>query len=89
MAAMNRTPLLIGRELRRIGVDRGRLGAVATTGATADILLQWLRWLPTNLGHEEFMRRLDRWADEGGLKAAVERRAPPAADSPDDKPQER
>jgi hypothetical protein len=77
---MNYTPLQIDRELRRIGVDKRRLGALATQGITADALLRWLRWLPTDLGHDAFMARLEHWADEGGLKAAVANEAVPAAD---------
>lgn len=60
------TVLQIKRELRRIGVDEQRLGDLAVGGVKADSLLQWLRWLPTALGHEEFMRRLAKWADGGG-----------------------
>jgi hypothetical protein len=78
---MDDTPLQVGRELRRIGVDERRLGALAAQGITADALLRWLRWLPTDLGHEAFMARLERWADDGGLKAAVASDALPAVDA--------
>ena len=81
---MDHTSLQIGRELRRVGVDERRLGALAAQGITADALLRWLRWLPTGLGHEAFLERLERWADDGGLKAAVTavaHEASPAADA--------
>lgn len=58
------TPAQISRELRRIGVDEQRLGTLTVGGITADRLLRWIRWLPTNLGHEEFVRRLEEWAEE-------------------------
>lgn len=77
---MDYTPLQVGRELRRIGVDERRLGALAVQGITADALLRWLRWLPTDLGHDAFVARLERWADDGGLKAAVAKASLPAAD---------
>ena len=77
---MDHTPLQIGRELRRIGVDERRLGALAVQGVTADALLRWLRWLPTDIGHAAFMERLERWADGGGLKAAVANDALPVAE---------
>ena len=67
---MDNTQIFVERELRRIGVDRGRLGALKTAGPTADALLAWLRWLPTDLGHDEFIRRLDVWADGRGSKPA-------------------
>ena len=77
---MDSTPLQVGRELRRIGVDERRLGALAAQGMAADALLRWLRWLPTDLGHDAFMERLERWADDGGLNAAVANEASAAAD---------
>ena len=70
----------IGRELRRLGVDERRLGGLAVNGITVDVLLRWLRWLPTELGHDAFLGRLERWADDEGLKAAVANDALPAAD---------
>ena len=79
-ARMDDTPLQVARELRRIGVDKQRLGALAAQGITADALLRWLRWLPSDLGHDAFMERLERWADDGGLKAAVAHEALPAGD---------
>ena len=54
----------ISRELRRIGVDEQRLGTLTVGGITAERLLHWIRWLPTNLGHEEFVRRLEQWAEQ-------------------------
>jgi hypothetical protein len=77
---MDYSPLQVARELRRIGVDERRLGALAVEGITADALLRWLRWLPTDLGHDAFMVRLERWADDGGLTAALANAALPAAD---------
>ena len=64
---MDYTPLLVGRELRRIGVNGQRIGAIATTGLAASEFLQWLRWLPTALGHDEFMRRLALGRDGSGF----------------------
>ena len=80
---MDSTAVQVGRELRRIGVDNQRLGALAAQGITADALLRWLRWLPTDLGHAAFIERLERWADDGGLKAAVVNEALPAANPRD------
>jgi hypothetical protein len=77
---MDYTPKQVARELRRIGVDERRLGALAAHGMAADALLRWLRWLPTDLGHDAFMERLERWIDDGGLNAAVANEAVPAAD---------
>ena len=67
----------IRRELRRIGVDQQRLGTLTVGGITADRLLRWIRWLPTNLGHEEFVRRLEQWADEPKPPATAEGAVPP------------
>ncbi len=73
MSIPNRaTPSQISRELRRIGVDEQRLGTLTVGGITADRLLRWIRWLPTNLGHEEFVRRLEQWADEPKPPASTE-----------------
>ena len=78
MSARDRdTPSQISRELRRIGVDEQRLGTLTVGGITADRLLRWIRWLPTNLGHEEFVRRLEQWADEPKPSATAEGAAPP------------
>jgi hypothetical protein len=68
---MDYTPLLVARELRRIGVDEQRLSAIATTGLSTDAFLQWLRWLPTALGHDEFMRRFALGREEEGLRALL------------------
>ena len=68
---MDYTPLLIGRELRRIGVDEQRLSALASSGLPAGDFLQWLRWLPTALGHDEFIRRLALGREEDGLRALL------------------
>ena len=67
---MDYTPLQIGRELRRLGVDEQRVGALAVHGITADALLRWLRSLPTDIGHDAFIRRLQHSADDRGLKVA-------------------
>ena len=77
---MDYTPLQIARELRRLGVDERRLGALAIQGITTDALLRWLRWLPTGLGHDAFVGRLERRTEDGGLKAAVAKEALPTAD---------
>ena len=61
---MDDTQLQVTRELRRIGVDPRRLGPLAVGGITAEAMLRWLRWLPTDLGHEAFVQRLERWEDE-------------------------
>jgi hypothetical protein len=68
---MDHTSLQITSELRRLGVDQRRLGSLAVHGPAADALLRWLRWLPTDLGHDAFVARLERWADDGGLKSAA------------------
>lgn len=47
---MDYTPLLIGRELRRIGDDEHRLSGLASHGLPAGEFLQWLRLLPAALG---------------------------------------
>ena len=77
---MDCTPLLVSRELRRIGVDEARLEALATTGLAPGDFLQWLRWLPTDLGHDEFMRRLALGGEEEGLRALRNGAVLPPAD---------
>jgi len=78
MSASNRaTSSQISRELRRIGVDEQRLGALTVGGITADRLLRWIRWLPTSLGHEEFVRRLEQWADEPKSTGTADAAVPP------------
>ena len=71
----------VERELRRIGVDLDRLGGLATTAPmTAEAMLRWLRWLPTRLGHAEFVRRLSLPSEEGGpARALSDPDLPPAA----------
>ena len=77
---MDYTPLQVSRELRRIGVDQQAMGALVARELTANVLLNWLRWLPTNLGHDAFMRRVEARADDGGLTAAMRGEVLPAAD---------
>lgn len=43
-------------------------------------MLRWLRWLPTELGHAEFMRRLGLPAQAGGPGLALLDLALPPAD---------
>jgi hypothetical protein len=78
---MDYTPLLVGRELRRIGVDGQRLGAlVRRSSITSGDFLQWLRWLPTGLGHDAFMRRLAMGSEEEGMQRLRAGQSLPAAD---------
>jgi hypothetical protein len=77
---MDYTPLQVGRELRRIGVDERRVEALATKNVTLDAFLQWLRWLPTDLGHDEFMRRLALGGEEEGMQRLRAGQSLPAAD---------
>ena len=78
---MRHSVLYLEREMRRIGVDLEALGALASTGPlTAEALLRWLRWLPTGLGHAEFMRRLALPAAAGGLELALTDADLPPAD---------
>ena len=77
---MDYTPLLVGRELRRIGVDQARVAALATTGLASGHFLQWLRLLPTGLGHDEFMRRLALGGEEEGMRALLNGAVLPPAD---------
>jgi hypothetical protein len=71
----------IERELRRLDVDREALGAlVSTAPMTAEALRRWLQWLPTGLGHAEFMRRLRLSAEEGGPGYALVHPDLPVAD---------
>ena len=77
---MDYTPLLVGRELRRIGVDEQRVGAIATRGFKPGAFLQWLRWLPTGLGHDEFMRRLAMGDEEEGKQRLLVGQSLPEAD---------
>ena len=58
------------RELRRIGVDLETNIALARA-MTPDAMLRWLRWLPTGLGHAEFMRRVGLPGEEGGPERAL------------------
>ena len=65
-------PLHIERELRRLGVDPDALGGLASAEPlTHEVILTWLRWLPTGLGHDEFIRRLELPADQGGPELAL------------------
>src|SRR6478736_5585175 len=71
----------VERELRRIGVDLDTLGGLASTAPmTSEAMLRWLRWLPTGLGHAEFVRRLGLPSTDGGPARAVsDPDLPPAA----------
>jgi hypothetical protein len=78
---MDYTSLLVSRELRRIGVDEQRLRTlVISSGITAGDFLQWLRWLPTGLGHEEFLRRFAVGREDQGIQALLAGQSLPAAD---------
>ena len=78
---MDYTPLLVGREFRRIGVDEQRLGTlVIRSSITSGDFLQWLRWLPTGLGHDAFMRRLAMGSEDEGMQRLLAGQLLPAAD---------
>jgi hypothetical protein len=69
------------RELRRLRVKPNALGALMSSAPmTGEALLRWLQWLPTGLGHAEFMRRLRRSAEDGGPGYALQHPDLPVAD---------
>jgi hypothetical protein len=62
-------PLLVERELKRIGVNRAKLGGLAASGLDPTAFLAWLRTIPGHSGHAKFMARLRAPADKGGPHA--------------------
>jgi hypothetical protein len=60
----------VQRELRRIGVDVGRLAGLAASGGPAPVdFLRWLRTIPGGIGHEAFLTRLKSPPAGGGPHA--------------------
>jgi hypothetical protein len=72
-------PLLVERELRRIGADVALLGGLAMSNeAAATDFLRWLRTIEGGVGHEAFMGRLERLHD-GDRPGLLPSDAPEAA----------
>ena len=60
-------PLDVGRELKRIGVNRDLLPAIATSGKISlEEFVDWLRTIPGGIGHEAFLARLGASPERGG-----------------------
>jgi hypothetical protein len=67
-----REQMAIQRELRRVGVDLGQLGGLASAadGPSRLDLMAWLRRLPTGMGHAAFLRCWRTAGPRAGLAEA-------------------